>query len=74
MAGIEFEALGDWARKQEEAEAEKAAAVRVHEDHPCEVCDRPASFGFGPGGWHGLRKPRAWFCGKHKRFGEELLK
>lgn len=73
MARINFETPGDWARKQEEAAA-AAPAVRVHEDHPCEVCDRPASFGFGPGGWGGMRKPRTWFCGKHKHHGEEFVR
>ena len=70
MARIEFETLGDWANKQAETQT---APARQHEDHPCEICDRPGSFGFGPPGFANIHKPRTWFCGRHKHLGEELL-
>ena len=68
VRGKDFKTLGDWSLEQEA----KIAAVRQHEEHICEVCDEPASRGFGPPGWR-LREPRRWFCTKHKRFGEALL-
>ncbi len=68
-----FETVGDWAQKQEDAAAKATADLPQHEDHACEICDRPASFGFGPPGWSNITKPRTWFCGRHKHLGEELL-
>lgn len=73
MAGkVEFETMTVLARRADAAAQAEAARPR-HEDHACEICDRPASFGFGPAGWSNINKPRTWFCGKHKALGEELL-